>query len=88
MDDKKPPQYIQTNISLTPKQRDKLKELEKLSGKSMSELIREAIDEQYPDLEDVVSSQPDVDSPPTQDDFSKIMSGWTPELRQKFKLKY
>lgn len=82
------PQYIQTNVSLTPKQRDKLKELEKLSSKSMSELIRDAIDTTYPDIEEVVPKSPDPDSPPTSDDFKSIMSGWTPELRAKFKLKY
>lgn len=42
-------ELVRTNVSITPKQRDKLKRIENGTGKSMSQLIREAIEHAYPD---------------------------------------
>lgn len=94
------PSLSATNILLTEKQRTKLKRQEVLTGLSMSHLIRNLIDEAYPDpipYNRVISpngivlqyekEDVTVDERPTDKDFSDLQNGWSPELREKFGLK-
>jgi hypothetical protein len=41
-------QFIQSNVSIRPDQRETLNRVEENTGKSMSKVIRELIDEAYP----------------------------------------
>jgi hypothetical protein len=94
------PRLSATNILLTDKQRNKLKRQEVMSGKSMSHILRELVDNAFPDptpYSQIVSpngivlqykdDSDSVDDKPTDQDFSDLQNGWSPELKEKFKLK-
>ena len=86
-------EFVRTNISITPKQRDRLKQYEN-QGRSMSQLIRDAIDKVYPEpppfepevspnLQKFYKSAKVVDERITSSDVQSLFGGMTQEVYDK-----